>query len=238
MLPPLSLQALVLAGGLGTRLRPVVGDLPKVLAPVAGRPFLEHVLADLDAQGFRHVVLAVGFRSETVVAHFGATFGRLRLAYSEEREPLGTGGAVKLGLEVALPGPCFVLNGDTWLDLDYAEMLRLHLATEARVTMAVRAVADVARYGAVEIRGGRVTRFAEKGATGAGHINAGIYLLDRTLFAGLDLPSAFSLERDFLAPRIGALAPVPFATEGRFVDIGVPEDFARAQGMFAARASR
>jgi D-glycero-alpha-D-manno-heptose 1-phosphate guanylyltransferase len=238
MLPPLSLQALVLAGGLGTRLRSVVGDVPKVLAPVAGRPFLEHVLADLDARGFRQVVLAVGFQGKRVVEHFGATFGRMRLEYSEEREPLGTGGAVRLGLEVARPGPCFVLNGDTWLDLDYAEMLKVHLSLEARVTMAVRAVTDVARYGALEIRDGRVVRFAEKGATGPGLINAGTYVLDRSLFAAQDLPPAFSLERDFLAPRIEALSPVAFATAGGFVDIGVPEDYARAQEMFAARASR
>jgi D-glycero-alpha-D-manno-heptose 1-phosphate guanylyltransferase len=234
----MSAQALVLAGGLGTRLRTVVADRPKVLAPVAGRPFLEHLLADLDAQGFRRVILAVGHLREMIVEAIGSSFRGLSIAYSEEERPLGTGGAIARGLALAAPGPCFVLNGDTWLEIDYAAMLAAHQAHGSRLTMAVRAVPDVSRFGALTLSAGRVARYAEKGAAGPGHINAGTYLLDRSLLADHGLGPAFSLERDFLVPRVAELRPLAFVVEGEFVDIGVPGDYARAQEMFAARGSR
>lgn len=235
MLPPVSLQAVVLAGGLGTRLRSAVGDTPKVMAPVAGRPFLEHLLAHLEAGGFGEVVLAVGYRREAVIAHFGSRFQGIPLRYSEEESPLGTGGAVCQALRLARPGPCFVLNGDTWLELDHAAMLRAHLDAGARLSMAVRRVADVARYGAVRILGSRVTAFEEKGRSGPGFINAGVYLLDRDLLQAEPLPRAFSFEADYLAARLPSLAPLAFPAEGRFIDIGVPEDYEWARRMLADR---
>jgi D-glycero-alpha-D-manno-heptose 1-phosphate guanylyltransferase len=168
---------------------------------------------------------------------FGESFRRISLRYSEEHEPLGTGGAVLRGLEVAEPGACFILNGDTWLEVDYGAMLRLHLSLGARLTMSVRAVPNVGRYGALELRDGVVTRFSEKGGSGPGFINAGTYLLDRTLFADHGLGAAFSLERDFLAPNVERLRPVAFLVNGEFIDIGVPEDFAAAQEMFRTRGA-
>jgi D-glycero-alpha-D-manno-heptose 1-phosphate guanylyltransferase len=234
VLPALTPQAIILAGGLGTRLRSTIGDTPKVMAPVAGRPFLEHVLADLDAHGFRRAVLAVGFRREVVVGHFGASFRGLSLSYSEEEQPLGTGGAVRRALALTDGGPCFVLNGDTWLELDHAGMLRAHLERRARLSIAVRMVPDVARYGALELAGERIVRFHEKGRSGPGAINGGAYLLDRALLEPYDLPEAFSLETDFFVPHVASLAPLAFVTGGRFIDIGVPEDYRRAQEMLAA----
>lgn len=228
----MSLRAVILAGGLGTRLRPAVGDTPKVMAPVAGRPFLEHVLGRLEAHGFEQVVLAVGYRKEAVIGHFGASFGRIALRYSEEQAPLGTGGAIRRALPLAGPGPCFVLNGDTWLALDHAGMLRAHLAGGTALTMAVRPVPDVARYGAVRVEGARVTRFEEKGGTGPGLVNAGVYLLQPELLSGEHLPEAFSFETDFLAARLAALAPLAWVADGPFVDIGIPADYQRAQAMF------
>jgi D-glycero-alpha-D-manno-heptose 1-phosphate guanylyltransferase len=231
----LTLQAIVLAGGLGTRLRPAVGELPKVLAPVAGRPFREHVLARLRSHGFERVVLAVGYRSDVVRRAIGESFDDLTLAYSTEDEPLGTGGAIVKALSVARPGPCFVLNGDTWIELDYPAMLRRHVEGGASITMATRAMEDVGRYGAIEVCDGRVVRFAEKGDTGPGVINAGVYVIENPLPPGLVPASPFSFERDLLAPRAAAIRPLAFPVEGRFIDIGIPEDLARAQGMFAAR---
>jgi D-glycero-alpha-D-manno-heptose 1-phosphate guanylyltransferase len=230
-----TLQAVILAGGLGTRLRPVVGDTPKAMAPVAGRPFLEHVLADLAASGVRRAVLAVGYRREVISAHFGAEFRGVSLDYSEEEEPLGTGGAVRRALRLAAPGPCLVLNGDTWLDLDHVAMVRAHVQAAAALTIAVRAVPDVARYGALEIHGGRVRAFREKAPSGPGFINAGVYVLGADLFEGVSLPAAFSLERDVFVPRVRELAPLAFEATGRFIDIGVPEDFERAQRLLAGR---
>ena len=229
----MNLQAVILAGGLGTRLRSVVGETPKAMAQVAGRPFLEHLLADLEAQGVRRVVLAVGYRREVIRAHFGEAFRGVALAYSEEEEPLGTGGAVRRALRLAGPGPCVVLNGDTWLDLDYPAMARAHLDAAAALTIAVRAVPDVARCGALEVEGGRVRAFREKGPSGPGFVNAGVYVLSAALFDGLALPDAFSLERDVFAPHVRELAPLAFVASGRFIDIGVPEDFERAQRLLA-----
>jgi D-glycero-alpha-D-manno-heptose 1-phosphate guanylyltransferase len=230
----MSLQAIVLAGGLGTRLRSVVADTPKVMAPIAGRPFLEYVLTDLDRHGFRSVILAVGYKKEMVMSHFGDSFLGLSLIYSEERELLGTGGAVRQALALAGTGPCFVLNGDTWVDLDYKEMLDVHLRRHAGLTIALRQVSDVGRFGAVEIEDGRVTKFCEKGRVGAGFINAGVYLLTSNTFSGYALPTAFSLEREFFAPNIKTLAPLAFVGDGQFIDIGVPEEYQRAQEILAS----
>lgn len=231
MLPPVR-QAVVLAGGLGTRLRPVVGETPKVMARVAGRPFLEHLLAGLDAHGFARVILAVGFGQEVIASHFGPSFRRMALHYSEEQKPLGTGGAVRQALRLTEAGPCFVLNGDTWLDLDHGAMLRAHVAGGARVSIAVHEVPDVARFGTLDIEEGRITRFREKGPSGPGFINAGVYLLERELFASFELPEAFSLENDVFVPHVAVLAPLAFVAQGRFIDIGVPADYERAQRLF------
>jgi len=236
VLPPVSLRAIILAGGLGTRLRSEVGDTPKVMAPVAGRPFLEHLLGQLEAQGFGEVILAVGYRKEAIAAHFGASFDGISLRYSEEHTPLGTGGAIRQALLLAGPGPCFVLNGDTWLELNHADMLRAHLARGARLSIAVRLVPEVARFGALRIEGSRVTRFEEKGRAGPGFVNAGVYLLQDDLLSGALLPEAFSFEADFLAARLPSLAPLAYPTEGQFIDIGVPEDYRRAQALLARGA--
>ena len=223
------LQAVVLAGGLGTRLRSEVGETPKVMAPVAGRPFLEYVLAELDRQGFRHVILAVGYKKEVVIAHFGSSFRGLSLDYSEEQQLLGTGGGVRKALSLANTGLCFVLNGDTWVELDYVDMWRAHLEHSARLSIAVRAVSDVSRFGAVEIENGRLIRFLEKGREGPGFINAGVYLLSTDVLESHVLPETFSLERDFLVPNMVTLAPFAFPVAGDFIDIGIPEDYQRAQ---------
>lgn len=225
------MQAIVLAGGLGTRLRSVVADRPKVMAEVAGRPYLEHLLSRLSSQGTSHVVLAVGYLRECIVDHFGARWGGLTIAYSVEQEPLGTGGAIKQALRLAGAGPCFVLNGDTWLDFDMAAMLEVHRRADVGLTMAVRPLDDVGRFGALEIAVGRVVNFHEKGRQGPGVINAGVYLMEPSLLHGL--PERFSIETDFLVPQVSRLCPLAFEVHGDFIDIGVPEDYERAQRTFA-----
>ena len=230
------MQAVLLAGGLGTRLRSVVADRPKVMADVAGKPFLEQLLGRLAQQGVQRVVLAVGYLHEQITAHFGDSFSGMALHYSVEDSPLGTGGAVQQALQHAAAAPCFVLNADTWLDLDMQAMLRAHQAAQAAVSMAVRHVDDVGRFGALNVQGGHVLGFIEKGRQGPGHINAGVYLLPPDAFQGLGLPPRFSIETDYLMPQVGRLRPLAFEVTGDFIDIGLPEDYARAQQLFAARA--
>lgn len=221
-------EAVVLAGGMGTRLRPVVSDLPKPLAAVAGRPFLSHLLDFLESQGVRRVVLSVGYRGDLIVKAIGTRHGGIEVAFCSESEPLGTGGAIRLSLDSIRGSDCFVVNGDTLLKLDFAEMATLHRGASSKVTIAVRKVADSGRYGRVEVSGGRIRALKEKGADGGGLINGGVYLVRRDLFSGLELPVRFSFEADFLPGRLEELRPVAFETAGYFIDIGIPEDYRRA----------
>jgi len=227
-------QAIVLAGGLGTRLRGVVPDLPKPLAPVNGRPFLAIVLEQLRAQGFASAVLSVGYRHELIRQAFGDRFGGLAIAYAMEDRPLGTGGAIRLAARQCNEADVFVLNGDSYADLDFVDMQARHCEAGVPLTVCAVEVPDATRYGRVLVKDSRITGFAEKGAAGPGLINAGIYLMRTNLLEARDLPQVFSFERDILEVRLGDLRPLAYATRGRFIDIGVPEDYARAQGMFAA----
>lgn len=228
------MEAIVLAGGLGTRLRGVIGDLPKPMAPVDGKPFLEYVLEALVREGITRVVLSVGYRHEAIRDRFGDAFGSLTLAYVVEDTPLGTGGAIRRSMKATTGDVSFVLNGDTFVDVDLGGMQAAHRAQRARVSMAVKHVDDVGRFGSLRIVDGIVTGFIEKGANGPGDINAGVYLLPNDLFDGHDLPDRFSFENDFLGPFIDDLAPRACRARGPFIDIGVPDDYASAGAFFAA----
>jgi D-glycero-alpha-D-manno-heptose 1-phosphate guanylyltransferase len=230
------MQAILLAGGLGTRLRGVVSDLPKPMAPIDGRPFLAFLLDELSAAGFTSAVLAVGYRHEAIQQHFGDRYRSLLLHYSVEPEPLGTGGALRLALAQTAAPEIFVLNGDTYLELDYSAMRAAHRQARAELTVAVRQVPEAGRYGALDLAAGHIRGFFEKGRSGPGAINAGVYLLSRGLFDRYELPPAFSFETDFLAPRVLALKPLAFAADKLFIDIGIPENYARAQELLPARS--
>lgn len=233
---PDRLQAIVLAGGLGTRLRRVVPDLPKPMAPVAGRPFLAHVLDALVEAGFEAAVLAVGYRHEVIRDHFGQRYRGMPLRYSIESSPLGTGGAIRLAGTQVDADPVFVLNGDTYLALDYRAMHAAHRSAGARLSVAVCEVNDVGRYGSVEVEAGRLVGFREKGRCGPGLINAGTYLLAAELIAQIPEGRPHAFEQELLVPKLATLRPLAFLTRGRFIDIGVPEDYARAQTLFAQPA--
>lgn len=227
------MQAIVLAGGLGTRLRSVVPDLPKPMAPVAGRPFLAWVLDRLVDAGFERAVLAVGYRFEAIRDHFGDNYRGMALHYSVEHTPLGTGGAIRLAADQVTALPVFILNGDTFLELDYAAMYAAHRQASARLSMAVCRVPDVGRYGALALQGDTVCGFLEKGGSGPGDINAGVYLLSADILQQIPVHTDFSFEQQLLVPRVAELRPLAFHTAGRFIDIGIPEDFERAQQWFA-----
>ncbi len=214
-------KILVLAGGLGTRLRPLTHTMPKVLVPVLGRPFIEFVLEDFARQGFTRFVLSVGFLADQVEAHLGdgSQLG-YRVEYVREEEPLGTGGAIRLALP-RLSDPFVVVNGDTLLQLDLAAMLDAHRRAGEPMTLAAAHVPDRGRYGALQLREGRVTRFEEKRPdAGAGLINGGVYAMDHALLQGAPA-GAFSLERDWLPRFTGRLGA--FETRGYFVDMGTHE---------------
>ncbi len=226
------IDALVLAGGFGTRLAATVPDVPKPMAPVCGRPFLELLLGALRSKGLRRAVLSLGYRAEMISAHFGPRFGELELAYEVETTPLGTGGAMRRGLARCQGDAALVVNGDTLLDLELATLCARWSALRRPLLVACE-VPDTTRYGRLDVADGRLIAFTEKGTPGPGWINSGHYVLPRELLADPALPQAFSFEADFLAPRLAQLDVAVFASRGDFIDIGVPEDYARAQTELA-----
>jgi D-glycero-alpha-D-manno-heptose 1-phosphate guanylyltransferase len=227
-------EAIILAGGFGTRLRAVVSDVPKPLAPVAGRPFLHWLLDGLARQGISRVILATGYMGEVVQASLGQSFAGMAMLYAREETPLGTGGALYAALSHAASERVFVLNGDTWLGAPLAPLAAE--APDADLVLAVRPVADRARYGSVVVEGNRVLGLAEKGPSGPGLVNAGVYVVRRDLPTRRPIAGAFSLEERVLG-QPEALDLRAHATEATFLDIGTPEDFARAQSLIPAWAS-
>ena len=172
------MEAIVLAGGFGSRLKQIVPDLPKPMAPIAGRPFLEILLTALARKGFSSVVLSLGFMADKIVAHFGDRYAGMELVYEVEQQPLGTGGAIRVALARCASDHVFVFNGDTYLDLEVDDLENLWQRSR-RPVIVEREVPDTARFGRVEMNGGQVTAFLEKGMAGTGLINAGCYVLPR-----------------------------------------------------------
>jgi D-glycero-alpha-D-manno-heptose 1-phosphate guanylyltransferase len=225
-------EAIVLAGGFGTRLRSVVSDVPKPLAPVAGRPFLAWLLDELAQQGLRRVVLATGHMADKVEAAIGVQWAGMEIAYSVESNPLGTGGALKQAL-TQLQGQCVhVLNGDTFLRYSLCGLEDAASNARTPAAVALAWVDDASRYGAVEVTDGRVTAFREKGGQGAGWINAGSYFFTAAALDALPADEVFSLETQYLHPQAANGTLAAFTESSGFIDIGVPEDYQRAQTLF------
>lgn len=215
------LTAAILVGGFGTRLRAVLPDQQKVLAPVAGRPFVLRLLDQLADAGILQVTLCAGYKAEQV-QQIGPTYRGMSLRYSIEPQPLGTAGALRLA---HLEPPVLVLNGDSYCEVDLA-------ALPPPNVIVVREIPDTAASGRVEFDADyRITRFSEKGQSGPGWINAGIYLLNREFLDSIPAGRAVSIEREMFPAWIdrGLRA---FPTRGRFLDIGTPESYAQAQGFF------
>lgn len=230
------MEAMILAGGLGTRLAVRLNGIPKAMASVGGRPFLEILLDRLRRAGCTRVLLAVGYLHAAIKDHFGASYRGMILDYVIEKIPMGTGGAIRAALHCASEQTVLVLNGDTFLDLDYEALLNFHTMEAASLTLAITPQADVSRYGGVILSGNRIVGFEEKGRSGPGWINAGVYALQTNMQWPANLAEKFSFEIDFLAPNLALLNPAAFPVESFFLDVGVPEDLDRAQIELAGSA--
>ncbi len=229
-------EAIVLAGGFGTRLQKVVAEVPKPMAPVAGKPFLQRILDDLAAQNIRHVILAVGYLHQTIVSYFGDAYKNMRISYSIETEPLGTGGGIRYAMRFLEGNNAFIINGDTFFAVDLEKFYAFHAEKNAQLTLALKKMFRFDRYGTVEINAaGCVTGFNEKKYLDEGRINAGVYCLQTDLFADT-LPEAFSFEKEILEKEFikGTLWAKEF--DGYFIDIGIPEDYEKAQKDFSGDA--
>jgi D-glycero-alpha-D-manno-heptose 1-phosphate guanylyltransferase len=228
------MEAIILAGGFGTRLRPAVADLPKSMASINERPFLEFLLDRLIRSGVEHVILSVGYMHELIVEHFKSAYKGMKMSYAIESEPLGTGGGIKMAMKQAGSENVLVLNGDTLFMLDLKDFMDFHISKKSLFSIALRHVETASRYGSVGINSvGRITGFSEKNLSkGAGLINAGMYIISRKFFVGYPLPEIFSLEKDFIEKIYQETEIYGFPGSGYFIDIGVPEDYARAQIEF------
>ena len=226
---------LILAGGLGTRLRSVVSDRPKVLAPVSGRPFLSYWLEALALQGFRNVVLCTGHLSDQVEACFGRTWGTLSLSYSPEASPLGTGGALRNAISLVSSPEVMVLNGDSYCEVDLANFWTERASRKAAASMVLHYASDSRRFGRVTLSAeGRLENFLEKSDLARpGWINAGVYLFPRGWIESIPESMPLSLERDLL-PGWLMNGIHGYPSVGRFIDIGLPETLAQAEDFFAA----
>jgi D-glycero-alpha-D-manno-heptose 1-phosphate guanylyltransferase len=226
---------IVLAGGLGTRLRAVVEGQPKVLAKVDGRPFLSYILDQIDAAGMKRAILCIGYLGGQIREQFGSHYGNVELSYSEETELLGTAGALRLALSFLETEVACVMNGDSYCDLDLADFWAWHGQKSASGSLALVAVSDTSRYGTVETDGDDlIVRFAEKDpGSGAGWINAGVYLLPYRLIRDVPEGEQVSLERDVLPQWVGR-GICGYRVETRFIDIGIPSSYRRAEQFFAS----
>lgn len=229
------IAAAILAGGLGTRLRSVVSDRPKVLAEIHGRPFLTYLLDEIASVGIEHAVLCTGYKAEMVRQILGDDYRGVHLSYSEEANPLGTGGALRQALPNLMTSTALVLNGDSFCHTDLAEFHAWHVAHGAQTSLLLAQVPDTTRYGNVMIDDiGRVLEFSEKGQHhGPGFINAGVYLLSRELIADIPPGRAVSLEREVFPGWVGH-GLYGYAGGREFIDIGTPESFSLAEQFFAA----
>ena len=241
------ITAVILVGGLGTRLRSVVADRPKSLAEVRGQPFLAYVLDELNDAGVRRVVLCTGHLGERMRSEFGDAYGGMELTYSQEATRLGTAGALRLALPSLRTDPVLVMNGDSFCDADLGMLRQWHgtrppacpirrtadRRASGHATLLLAEAPDTRRFGRVVVDDeGRVVAFEEKkGQRGPGWINAGVYLLDRNLIREIPAGREVSLEREIFPAWIGR-GLYGYQSEGRFLDIGTPESFAMAEEFF------
>jgi D-glycero-alpha-D-manno-heptose 1-phosphate guanylyltransferase len=226
------MEVIILAGGFGTRLKSVVPDLPKPMANVAGKPFLEILLNSLIKKGAKRIILSVGYMANKIIDYFGNDFAGIEIIYEIENSPLGTGGAIYNALKKCTSDHVLVLNGDTFFDID---ILLAEFTWQKNYTPLIFGclVSDTSRYGRLDIdKNNRIIGFKEKGESGSGLINAGGYLLPVNIFGEKLIEMPFSFENDFLVKILNVIKFEALIVSGKFIDIGIPDDYARAQLEF------
>jgi D-glycero-alpha-D-manno-heptose 1-phosphate guanylyltransferase len=231
----LIVEAIILAGGFGTRLQKTVSDVPKSMAPVNGRPFLEYLFDYLIAGGIGKAVLSVGYMHGHISSHFRDKYRSLEIEYAVENEPLGTGGGIRLAFW-KIDGPrALVLNGDSLFRADLQAMMDFHEKKKADATLALRKLGDTGRYGRVSLnRQRRITGFEEKKeGAGPGYINGGVYIIEKLFLMEPEFRGRFSIEKDCFERLFPEAGFYGFPSDGYFLDIGIPADYKKAQDEFA-----
>lgn len=236
------MEAIVLAGGLGTRLRLVVPDVPKPMAPINGRPFLEYQLDYWIRQGVTRFILSLGYKHDIVTRHFGSSFGGVEIGYAIESRPLGTGGGLLLACGcLARGGPFLVLNGDTYFEVPLPALRDFHAARRADVTIALFRSPQQGRYMGIRCGpDGEILDLKSAAGEAGGLANGGVYVMERSLIESgpWQASSPLSLEDDILPDALRAgKRLVGLECVGRFIDIGVPEDYAKAASVLGGTES-
>lgn len=226
-------DAIILAGGLGTRLRSEVPDLPKCMAPVAGKPFLDYVITYLIGQGVNRFIFALGYKHEAILKHLETNWPDLMFEFTVEDTPLGTGGGIRLAAQKVIGSSYFVLNGDTFFDVDLNGLQSMHVGNEAEVTIALKKMFKFDRYGAVVVDEHHIIKkFQEKTYRESGLINGGIYLVQKQFLDQINVTGPFSFEKEVLERFVEKKCIFGFESNGYFIDIGIPEDFKKANKDF------
>jgi D-glycero-alpha-D-manno-heptose 1-phosphate guanylyltransferase len=235
-------EMLILAGGMGTRLRSVVDDVPKPMAPVLGKPFLKYLLDYWIEQGVNRFVLAVGYRGDSIIEHFGESYRSAKLSYVHESCPLGTGGAIRMALQETTWGGDYILlsNGDTWFEVDLPQFTLDANQCSKPVTIALKVIQVNDRYSGVELNDrGLISNFGVESQKSC-VINGGCYLLDITFISQFlrHFPDMFSFEEEVLKP-LAAVNQIASSLQNHvFLDIGVPEDYRKATDVVGHYQSR
>lgn len=222
------MEAIILAGGMGTRLRKAVPDIPKPMAPVNDKPFLFYLLKWLKQYKAEKIILSTGYKFENIFEYFGNLFENIPLIYVTEEKPLGTGGAVINALTGTTGNNILIVNGDTWFPIDLDRFYNSHLNNENLLTVALKRMKEFSRYGSVEISGDTIIGFHEQGYCSEGLINGGIYLVNRKYLESRKFPVVFSLEEEILVKEAGSSLLRAMIFDDPFIDIGVPEDYRKA----------
>lgn len=221
------MKAIILAGGFGTRLKHLLPNTPKPMADISGRPFLEWLLEYLNGFGVDEVILSVHYLKEKIITHFGEKYKNIKISYAIENEPLGTGGAILNSIKD--DEKYLVINGDTFVIGNYIDFFENCSVDNENLSVLLRKVPDTSRYGRIEIDDKKIISFKEKGIAGEGYINAGVYFIDGKWLRSLNLPQKFSFEADMLYPNVNNFNISYYIANDYFIDIGIPDDYARAQ---------
>ena len=227
-------EAVILAGGLGTRLRTTVPDLPKCMAPVAGKPFIWYVLQYLKKQGVESFIFSLGYCGDMIQHYIEMEFSELTCTFVFEDQPLGTGGAIKLACDAAIERDIIIMNGDTLFTVDLDRLSSFHKQHDALCTLSLKPMIDFDRYGVVDMnQENAIQSFREKRKYETGLINGGVYTLNVEKFTDLTLPDIFSFEKDFLEVYCQSQKMMGLVQDEYFIDIGIPEDLEKANKEFS-----
>ena len=231
-------DVIILAGGLGSRLQNLLPGIPKPMVPINGQPFLQYLLGYVNKFNPSRIILSVGYRHEQIISYFGDKFSGTDLIYSIEESPLGTGGAIRKSIQLSGSENVFILNGDTFFDVDLDQIEKQHIDSQVDITIALKEMLNFERYGSLSVQDNRITNFIEKQFIEKGFINAGTYLLNKQQFLNISWPEKFSFEKDYLEKYVDKCFLAPYFAAGYFIDIGIPKDYLKAQEDFKKIFSR